>query len=322
VSAGQGCKFPSLDQIAWLHGELHRETPFIALGLPRSLLENQICLRTEAAALENLLETKRSNILSARSTKAFERIKWVSLLFSQANKDELRPLPRIKAEAALDDNTLLEIDEFQQKRQLIRSVESSFIASHQGVVQLQISRESLGHNLSRLGDSLIGALHSRHRLGPLTKGENKYKFKRFDAQLETLATLFDDLNSIAYRQGQAEANKLGSVFEEYIDTVAALKACFNNCVDQWSAHLKQNPASLDHENKVARFKGGHAKLNREFASFNSFKTGDLKTVLKQFAKMQLKIERAKLSFISLDIFILPRYFHWYPILFSPYVIFL
>ncbi|KAJ9073018.1 hypothetical protein DSO57_1021091 [Entomophthora muscae] len=320
----------TLDQIAWLHNELHRETPFMALGLPHSLLENTICLRTEASALELSLEAKRfqverylacvlarsdtcllepleiflsnsmeQNLCSTVRKSLFDRIKALSFSpFSPKNEDGVRPLPRIKADASLDDEIFLDIDDFQKKRSSIVAVESSFKESHQTLLQLNASRESLTSSLSRLGDSFLGALHSRHRLGPLTKLENRYKFRRFDVHLETLATLFDDLGVISQRQGHTEASKLGSIFEEYIVTMATLKATFNNSVDLWSEYLNPNQLTAEAEYNRASFKSSQQQLVWEYDHFNTFKAQDTKNVIKKFARLQLNIEKAKLAMLK------------------------
>ncbi|KAK9727770.1 hypothetical protein K7432_001589 [Basidiobolus ranarum] len=218
-----------------------------------------------------------------------------------------------------------EQEEFQRRQMYILMLENHFSLVVEGINTVVEQREALGNILSQFGDIAIDSLHSKYRMGPGTKIDNRERHKRFDAEMQQFAIMLDDLQYINRRQGKAEVFRFGDVFLEYKDMLESVKHVMNNRTEILAEYvrlvkkrnkrrdkteklkLKTNESSpevqaaITEETKAnenveveqKKYESCQKNLTQELVRFEREKAKDFRKALNEFVEIQIHFEKEK-----------------------------
>ncbi|ORY07488.1 hypothetical protein K493DRAFT_273531 [Basidiobolus meristosporus CBS 931.73] len=223
-----------------------------------------------------------------------------------------------------------EQEEFQRRQMYILMLENHFSLVVEGINAVVEQREALGNVLSQFGDIAIDSLHSKYRMGPGTKIDNRERHKRFDAEMQQFAIMLDDLQYINRRQGKAEIFRFGDVFLEYKDMLESIKHVMNNRTEKLAEYVrlvkKRNKrrdkteklklkmsettpeiqAAIAEETKATEnveaekkvFGSCQKNLTQELVRFEREKAKDFRKALNEFVEIQIHFEKEKFSLLK------------------------
>ncbi|CAO3616037.1 unnamed protein product [Cunninghamella blakesleeana] len=244
------------------------------------------------------------------------------LRFNRAPKNRRGGFHSYKASEPVEGD---ENDVFHRHQIYILMQESYFGSIAEALSQMIQLREGLADTLTDLGDTIIETTQSKYQLGDGIKYRNLQRTS--DRKMQLFGLLMDELGFYITRQGKEEDMQFGDVLLEYKNGMDSLKVVFNartqklmeyvesakvrnrkrdradklklrlglNAQEVRNAITEEQQATDDLAEHKKRFDECQSNVKNEIKVFETQKARDLTKSMTDYAHLNLRYERAKLT---------------------------